>query len=157
MQDRSGQIRLNMWAETTEFLSDNPIAGAGLASYKTLIYPYRIDKWIEVFHHPHNIFLTMWVNLGLLGLVGFVWILVWYYRVGLSRITYHITHNNLVVFLLASMTALMTTGLVDSPYIKNDLAVLFWLLIALMVATSSPLERGSREGVARQNQKNQLE
>ncbi|MDP2693022.1 MAG: O-antigen ligase family protein [bacterium] len=134
MQDRSGQLRINMWAETTEFLSDHPIKGAGLASYKTLIYPYRIDKWIEVFHHPHNIFLTMWVNLGLLGLLGFTWILVWFFRVGLQNL--QATSYKLTPFLLASMTTLITTGLVDSPYIKNDLSIFFWLLPALLIFTT---------------------
>ena len=131
LQDRSGQLRLNMWAETIEFLSDHPLTGAGLASYQTLIYPYRIDKWIEVFHHPHNIFLTMWVNLGLLGLIGFVWILVWFYRVGL---TVAIKNKNLGLeaFLISAMTVFIITGLVDSPYIKNDMAILFWFLPALL-------------------------
>lgn len=128
-QDRSGQLRVMMWGETIEFLSDNPLFGAGLASYQTLIYPYRIDKWVEVFHHPHNIFLTMWVNIGLLGLVGFVWILVWFYRVGFM----YFQTNPLIKYLLATMTAILTTGLVDSPYIKNDLSLVFWLLPALMV------------------------
>ncbi len=140
--DRSGQLRVNMWAETTEFLKAHPIAGAGLASYSKLIYPYRIDKWIEVFHHPHNLFLTMWVNTGLLGLFAFVWILVWFFRVGLSRNMYHVTrnngtmeqYNNKTPFLLASMVIILVMGLVDSPYIKNDLAILFWLLPALLLS-----------------------
>lgn len=132
MQDRSGQLRVAMWGETIEFLSDNPIFGAGLASYKTLIYPYRIDKWIEVFHHPHNIFLTMWVNLGILGLIGFVWILVWFYRVGIM----YFKNNHLTKYLLATMFTMIVTGLVDSPYIKNDLSLVFWLLPALMVISS---------------------
>jgi len=135
MQDNSGQMRIAMWGETIEFLTNHPINGAGLASYKTLIYPYRVDKWIEVFHHPHNIFLTMWVNLGLLGLIGFVWILVWYFRIGFQNLqatSYRLTPN-----LLASMTAIIITGLVDSPYIKNDLALIFWLLPALMIISTA--------------------
>jgi len=139
LQDRSGQIRIEMWSEAIEFLRARPVAGAGLASYQTLIYPYRIDKWIEVFHHPHNLFLTMWVNLGLLGLIGFVWILVWFYRVGLKNL--QPTSYKLQAFLLASMTTLLTTGLVDSPYIKNDLALFFWLLPALMVVASGQNEK----------------
>ena len=129
LQNRSGQLRVAMWGETIEFLSDHPIFGAGLASYKTLIYPYRIDKWIEVFHHPHNIFLTMWVNIGLFGLIGFIWILVWFYRTGIM----HFKKNTLTKYLLATMLVIITTGLVDSPYIKNDLSILFWLLPALMI------------------------
>jgi O-antigen ligase len=142
MQDRSGQIRINMWGEAIELLKTRPIEGAGLASYQTLIVPYHHQvngDNIEIFHHEHNIFLTMWVNLGLFGLIGFVWMLVWFYRVGLQNIiSYRL--SPLSIYLLASMTALITTGLVDSPYIKNDLSLFFWLLIALMIIVTCKYE-----------------
>lgn len=139
MQDRSGQLRLDMWAETTQYLSEHPITGAGLASYHHVIYPYRIDKKIEVFHHPHNIFLTMWVNIGLVGLVGFVWIIVWFYRVGLSEKLKVKSKKNedLLPYLIAAMTTFVVMGLVDSPYIKNDLAVMFWVLPSLLLIQTS--------------------
>ena len=133
LQDRSGQIRVHIWNETAQLLRDRPLAGAGLASYSERIKPYHTTvngEGIEIFHHPHNIFLTMWVNIGLLGLVGFVGILVWFYYVGFLHI-----RNQYVVFLLAATTTLLVTGLVDSPYIKNDLALLFWLLPALLLST----------------------
>ena len=137
-QDRSGQLRVDMWAEATQYLSEHPIVGTGLASYKTAIYPYRVDKWIEVFHHPHNIFLTIWVNTGLIGLVGFVWILVWFFRVGFSQIIQQKNISFFILCLLGTIITVVTTGLVDSPYIKNDLSIFFWVLVALMVCMSLP-------------------
>ncbi len=135
LRDHSGRLRVNMWAETVEYLNDNPLTGAGLASYPQLIYPYRIDKWVEVFHHPHNIFLTMWVNLGLLGVVAFIWLPV---AVARGQISDFLNHHSLPLsgyFLIATLSAVIVTGLVDSPYIKNDLAVFFWLLLALLVVS----------------------
>src|SRR3989339_1335997 len=146
-QDRSGQLRVNMWAETTEFLKAHHIAGAGLASYTQAIKPYRIDKWIEVFHHPHNIFLTMWVNTGLLGLFSFVWIIVsiFNFKFLIFKCRFHRASstesgqfNNLSIFnlcVLTSLVVILVMGLVDSPYIKNDLAILFWLLPALLITS----------------------
>jgi len=130
-QDRSGQIRIAMWKEATELLKDRPILGAGLTSYTKRAVPYHKQvngENIEIFHHPHNIFLTIWVNLGILGLIGFLLILVWFYKTGITLLQC----NNVTIFLLSSMTVLLVTGLVDSPYIKNDLALFFWLLVALM-------------------------
>ena len=40
-QDRSGQIRIGIWNETWQFLKDNPLSGAGLASYMEKIKPYH--------------------------------------------------------------------------------------------------------------------
>ncbi len=133
LQDRSGQIRLHIWSETLNLLKERPLTGAGLASYSQRIEPYHTTvngEGIEIFHHPHNIFLTMWVNLGLLGLIGFAGILISFYRIGFRNVK-----NETVLFLLATMTALLVTGLVDSPYIKNDLSLLFWLLLALLLST----------------------
>ncbi len=154
-QDRSGQIRIAIWKETTELLKDHPIAGAGLASYSDKIEPYHKTvngEGIEIFHHAHNIFLTMWVNLGLTGFLGFMVILIWYYHTGQREIrnlkletsdTVPISNFQFPIsaYLIASMTSLLVTGLVDSPYIKNDLSIFFWLLIALMFITSrTPLD-----------------
>lgn len=126
-QDRSAQLRLDMWKETKEFLRDHPIRGAGLASYEERIVPYRQDRRIEVFHHPHNLFLTIWVNTGLVGLVGFIFIVIWC----LWQIRKNKTQE--IKFFLSSLVVILVMGLVDSPYIKNDLAILFWLLPALLL------------------------
>ncbi|MBU1895727.1 O-antigen ligase family protein, partial [Patescibacteria group bacterium] len=136
-QDRSGQIRLSMWSETLEFLSDHPIAGAGFASYKQKIVPYHTTvngEGIEIFPHPHNIFLIMWMNLGMLGLVGFLGILFWFFYNSL-KINNNLLFksSNLSIFLLSSMTVILVTGLVDNSYAKNDFAIIFWMLIAFLI------------------------
>ena len=119
------------------------LTGAGLAAYSKKIAPYHQKvngENIEIFHHPHNIFLTMWVNLGILGLIGFVWILVWFFSVALSRNNLTIgqfNNSTIIPFLAASMITLLTTGLVDSPYIKNDLSIFFWALMTLLVISRS--------------------
>lgn len=124
-QNYSGELRRNIWTETFAFLKDHPIRGAGIASYEERIVPYRSDHWIEVFHHPHNIFLTIWVNTGLFGLIGFLTILIWFFKEAFKNFE----ENK---FFFASMIVILTIGLVDSPYIKNDLALLFWLLPVIL-------------------------
>jgi len=39
------------------------------------------------------------------------------------------------------MIVVLTMGLVDSPYIKNDLAIFFWLLPALLIINQYELEK----------------
>jgi O-antigen ligase len=143
LQDRSGQIRISIWRETMKFLEQSPVLGAGLASYEERIAPYHTTvngEGIEIFHHPHNIFLTMWVNLGLLGLLGFFIILIWFFKKSFKA------KNTLFkIFFAGSMATIVVMGLVDSPYIKNDLALLFWLLPALLLsAQSTPLPQNQK-------------
>jgi O-antigen ligase len=146
-QDRSGQIRLAIYDETLQLLKDHPLFGAGIASYEERIVPYHQKvngESIEIFHHPHNIFLTIWVNTGLLGLIGFLGIIIWCFNIVIKDQTtkklknYSITTSpirqsfNLSIFALTSFITLLVAGLVDSPYIKNDLAFLFWTIVALL-------------------------
>ena len=130
LTDRSGSIRISMWHETISLLKDHPIKGAGMHSYSSAITPYhtRVNgEGIEIFHHPHNIFFTIWVNTGLVGLIGFIGILLWFYK------TAYRLHDTYSLFLLCSMTILLVHGLVDSPVIKNDLALVFWLFPGLLL------------------------
>jgi len=135
-QDRSAQLRLDMWNETFHFLRDHPIAGTGIASYEEKIYPYRKDKWIEVFHHPHNLLLTIYVNTGLLGILSFLTLVVGIFA---SQYHYFKKHKQLPLahyFLLASFAAILVMGIVDSPYIKNDWAFFFWMIPGLLLSHS---------------------
>jgi O-antigen ligase len=143
MQDRSGQIRVAMWGEATEFLIAHPITGAGLASYAAKITPYHTlvnGEKIEIFSLPHNLFLSIYVNLGLLGLISFILIIYCYFKILISNFQFPISNKfsisqfpNFSIYLSASMLTLLVMGLVDTPYIKNDLAIFFWLLPALSI------------------------
>ncbi len=136
-QDRSGQIRLAIYDETKQLLLDRPILGAGIASYDERIAPYHglvNGESIEIYHHPHNLFLTLWVNIGLIGLVGFVGVLFVLFTRGVSVYTQTQTPflTSLPYGAFLSLCIILITGLVDSPYIKNDLAFLFWTILALV-------------------------
>ena len=137
-QNRSGQLRRDMWGESIEYLKIHPLRGAGLAAYSQEIWPFRHDKRIEVFHHPHNIFLTMWINTGLLGLIGFVSLLVILFG-KLFRPVF-VQRDTLATMILAILAGWVMMGLVDSPYIKNDWSIFFWALLALTVLVRTTIE-----------------
>lgn len=134
-QNRSGQLRRDIWSETVTYLKIHPWRGTGIAAYASEIRPFRHDKTIEVFHHPHNIFLTMWVNTGLLGLLGFCALLITL-KLKLLKPAF-ITRDPLAIMLLAALAGWVIMGLVDSPYIKNDWSIFFWTLVALTMTLKS--------------------
>ena len=72
-----------------------------------------------------NLFLTFWLEAGLLGFIGF-WLLFWNLRVNLRE---HKT--SFEVLIMSIMIYFLLHGLVDTPFWKNDLAVIFWLIIIL--------------------------
>lgn len=121
--------RLAIWQSAWEITKDYPILGIGpgmfqeyYLDYQTMFEPY--PEWAVP--QPHNLFLAFWLQAGLLGLIGFVWLMVKFFRASFSK-----KQDPLFMILLAIMVYTLIHGLVDTPVWKNDLAILFWLTISL--------------------------
>ncbi len=145
LQDYSGQVRLTQWSETVEMLKDHWLFGAGLSGYPTVFEPYHQATHIEIFQYPHNIILNIWVELGLLGVIAFILlayqaILEFWRRLKPAATT----SSTLATF--ASLFALLEItihGLVDVPYFKNDLAILTWILLAIIFSDKEKNKRST--------------
>lgn len=124
-QDTSGQVRLALWQGTANVLEHEPWLGAGLAGFPSWYAQYKLDQHTELLLYPHNLFLDFWVEFGLLGLLWLVMMLGSFF-VRLAR-----NHQPHSIVLLAGMVAILVYGLVDVPYFKNDLAIVFWLVLTL--------------------------
>ena len=127
LEDWSGMVRKTIWSETFEMLKDKPL-GVGLNGYQTAIVPYHTSRdWMEIYLYPHNIFFNFWCEIGLLGLLSFIIIVILFY---FENWKLEIKNTSpLTLCLMTSMTILLIHGLVDVPYFKNDLSILFWILI----------------------------
>jgi len=132
------EIRVTQWRETWQLLKQQPILGSGLANYQQALKPYHQHQWLEIYLYPHNILLNFWTELGLLGVIGFGWLIYSALRDCIKNILCQ-RRTILSRALLAGFSALLIHGLVDVPYFKNDLSVLFLLLVALISIVSRPI------------------
>ncbi|MBI2484642.1 O-antigen ligase family protein [Candidatus Uhrbacteria bacterium] len=137
LRDWSGEVRRSQWSETWIMLTDEPVQfifGAGLSGYPRAIEPYHKDTRFEIFQYPHNIFLNIWVELGLLGLLGFLLL-----AYTLAKIVWRHRQDRFVLAGTAALLTMFVHGLVDVPYFKNDLAILTWSFVAVIIlATHKP-------------------
>jgi O-antigen ligase len=117
--------RFCIWQATKNILEDRPITGIGLSGFPK-VYPDYATCEKENFQYPHNIFLNFWTEIGIVGLLSFLWVVYRYWKI-LSPLI----DNFVVVGLLAAMVYIFIHGLVDVPYFKNDLAVEFWVFLTL--------------------------
>jgi O-antigen ligase len=132
--------RFQIYGFAVRTLKKEPILGMGLGGFD------YIFRKVASQPYPHDIWLTFWVELGLLGLVAFAWIfigLLWrlwrawskvdgFYRVALWGV-------------LGSLVLWGIHGLVDSPYWKNDMSVEFWLVAAIEVAVIASIAAGAKQ------------
>jgi O-antigen ligase len=136
-QNDSGKVRLLMWQESWQMLKDRPLFGAGLAGYQQTFAPYHKAKHIEIYLYPHNLFLNFWSELGIFGLIVFILIILNFFRTGFKNLKKSKNYSyELTVALMAAMVVLLVHGLVDVPYFKNDLSILFWLIIGSLTKNS---------------------
>ncbi|GCE16824.1 hypothetical protein KDK_06240 [Dictyobacter kobayashii] len=91
--------------------------------------------------HPHNIFLHVWVSIGIFGLLAFITILVlffWLFAAILRYLSSHVVEQSehwrwMAIGSAAAMLAGLIQGMVDSSFLAQDLSFCFWLLVATLL------------------------
>jgi O-antigen ligase len=123
-------FRLKLWRSTLSMIQKHPLFGVGpgnfLAAYRTR---YVLPVAWEEFNlgHAHNILLDHWTRLGLLGVVAGAAVQVaFWWTLGRGS-----TDDALRLGLAGSMAALLAHGLVDNAIFSPDLALAFFLALAL--------------------------
>lgn len=147
------QSRIDLWTAAIKLIEHRPIFGAGLSGFQTRAAPYITHIHTQAnFIDPHNIVLNFWVETGLLGLIAFAWIMVVGFRIsrrGWRESSPEWRPYELGVFL--ALVAVVVHGMVDVPYFKNDLSLLFWTMIGIALAgrqwgaRSAPRTSGAKQ------------
>jgi O-antigen ligase len=128
--------RIEIWKASFLMIKENPILGTGLGTFQQVYTEYipRVAwpplEWAVP--QPHNIFLAFWLNMGILGLFAFIWIVIEFFKLKVSYSLFLIRYS-----LLAAMICILVHGLVDTPYWKNDLSCLFWIIVGVMIVISN--------------------
>lgn len=136
-EDQSGQNRLTLWRYSTEYLIDSPqnfVMGSGLRTFFNEVQrPHYDVKQMERLIYPHNIILNFWLETGLFGLIAFMGITISILIINAKKEDDYFTEKAAIY---SAISAIFVHGLVDVPYFKNDLAMLFWIIIAIVIITS---------------------
>ncbi|OGZ34048.1 MAG: hypothetical protein A2646_00095 [Candidatus Portnoybacteria bacterium RIFCSPHIGHO2_02_FULL_39_12] len=145
------ESRLIIWRTAIEIIKTTPHnflwgVGPGLFQRYYLAYQPKFKPYLEwAASQPHNLFLAFWLQTGLIGLIGFILLLIWFFsRFKLEQLHWSSSEFQncsngaapISRFLSAAMVYILIHGLVDTTYWKNDLAIIFWLIIALASITA---------------------
>jgi O-antigen ligase len=109
----------------------NFVLGAGVRQFfRKIQKPYYDAKVMERLIYPHNIFLNFWTEIGLFGMLSFVYLYGYLLRAAYQK--YCQKDKLWGGAFLIMLSIMFVHGLIDVPYFKNDLAMLFWVLVALV-------------------------
>ncbi len=143
LQNKSQSLanRLTLWTYSWHYLTESPknfVFGTGIRQFfRKIQKPYYDVHKMERLIYPHNIFLNFWTETGLFGMLSFTTLYCY-----LLRATWYVyikSDKILGASLLAALIIILVHGLIDVPYFKNDLAMLFWILTALVVTNENTI------------------
>jgi O-antigen ligase len=121
-------VRLCLWEGTKGLLGEKFFSGSGLAGFPQTYSNYRTCD-TELLQYPHNIFLNFWTELGLLGLLAFLYLV---YQAK-QAITKSSVEWPIQLGLIGYLLMIFGHGLFDVPYFKNDLSAQFWVYLSLVL------------------------
>ncbi len=128
----SSSVRIQVYEISFALLKEHPLLGIGLGQFEQQYQEVAVSTLVGApfewnMLHPHNIFLAFWLNMGLAGLVAFVWLC--------GRAFLWLTEEDKKERHLAALmlVVIVIHGFFDTPYFKNDLAFQFWLLMAMLI------------------------
>lgn len=131
--DRSSSlVRTQIWRTSWQMIVEHPIVGIGPNAYEP-VYRATIPKlyfppleWLV--SQPHQLYLALWLETGLLGLLTFLAFGWFWAKRCWPRIR---SGDGATVIAMAAMIAILAHGLVDTPLFKNDLMILFVLVVMM--------------------------
>ncbi len=130
--------RLPIWKASLNVLKNNWVLGIGPNSFLNEFHLKQKELGLDldflVVPQPHNIYLAFWLEGGVLGLVGFLWIVKNAFKNLIDKLKLENQKDLrwLAIGLGGSLMAILVHGFFDTPYFKIDLAYYFWVIILLI-------------------------
>lgn len=153
--EKSSVSRVSLWQTGVKAIKESPILGLGLTGFARAWPQLNTDPGLTDTHNfPHNIFLDLWVETGILGLISLIGLIGLYIYRGLKprvipsesdeprnplsvklksdKGSLHFGRDDMIKLAVALfLITLLVQGQFDNPYFKNDSALVFWLVLAL--------------------------
>jgi putative inorganic carbon (HCO3(-)) transporter len=134
----SNQFRINVWNSSFAMIQDFWLTGIGVGNKVfQKIYVYYMATGFHALS-TYNIFLEVWVEMGIIGIALFLFMLVVHLARCLWGVVQDIDYTSRL-FLAAAftgLTGLLVHGMVDTIFFRPPLQILFWFLLALIAIVS---------------------
>jgi O-antigen ligase len=126
--EKSAVSRISLWQAGLNAIKTSPLLGNSLNGFQDNWTKFNPNPTLDSHKYPHNLLLTLWTELGVLGLLSFSLIIFYIWKKTIKN-----SQDPMALGIVLFILTLLTQGLIDNPYFKNDLALIFWLIISLAV------------------------
>ncbi|NJO80530.1 MAG: putative bicarbonate transporter, IctB family [Cyanobacteria bacterium RM1_2_2] len=137
-EDSSNNFRINVWMAVIEMIKDRPFLGIGPGNDAfNRVYPqYQATGYTAL--SAYSIFLEVAVEVGMIGLACFLWLLLVSFNrcwVELQRLrTVGSREGFWLMAAGATMLGMLAHGAVDTVWYRPQVITLWWLMIAMIAS-----------------------
>jgi len=132
LQKGAAAARVEIWDALSQLISQKPIFGYGANTTRELVLPSEnVFRSFKTILHPHNFALQIWLELGLIGVIGFSYIF-WRIMGFIEKIPQFVLRlNALGVFIAWLSVAAVGYGMWQSWWVGLTLTlILFYVLMS---------------------------
>ena len=132
--------RLPLYQGVTQLIRDYFITGAGLGTFPMLYSAYVLGTEVVIQNHTHNLYLAVWLEQGILGVVALLWLgasFVWAYSRWSRTYLQIMKHDHFItqkIMATAAFWAIMVVfchGLIDSAHYNSRFLPLIFVCLGL--------------------------
>lgn len=114
-------------------IKDNPLIGVGLGNFRYR-YPEYMLKAKEHFLHAHNVFLQIAVEMGIPGLLAFLWLLFLFFKDIFFQRQEDKYLKVVSIGFCAGIIAILITSLFHDVFHSRQIATLTWYVMGMAIA-----------------------
>lgn len=129
--------RPELYRQVFGLTQDYAFTGAGLDTFSPNYSTYAVLIDVPLLAHSHDLYLQVWFEQGLIGLVAFLWMIAAYYWWAGRR---RGRMNWLAAASLAAVTLMLLHGLVDVLFYFSRVISLMFIPLGLTVSALEPLQ-----------------
>ena len=140
LRDASNAYRMNIWIAALHMIKDYWVTGVGLG-YRSFMLVYQDYKLrAQVAWHSHNQYLEQFVELGIMGLALFVWLMLRVAAAGapalrrIGRVRADPRLRAVVAGCVASVAGVLFYGIFENIFYLPTVILTFWVTAGLAAA-----------------------
>jgi len=149
LSDTTTSSRFPLFKGAIAIIESSPLTGAGLGggAVREYIRQHNLYHGKAPFTHAHNIYLQLWAEAGLLGVVSFVGAMLWNIKNAARRVrhTGPSAARTITAAAAAALCGAMVAGMADYFWQYPRVMCIFWFVFAVALTGTKLLRNGAAE------------
>lgn len=115
--------RFNYWLDALKIIVKSPLIGVGPGNFN-----------LAQSRYAHNSFLQIWIEMGLLGITSFLWLIIAVLRHGFNIIK-NSSEKPVIAGLFCANAVFLLHNLIDFSFFLPEVVFIWWLIMGLTILT----------------------